>query len=165
MKMHHMKRKGFRFSPCVASRVEKRNPFRFNAASKIARRTHANAPPSASFYLRGGGGSGMNCAAATAVCRALPFKVPMPLLNMLCLVSVSIVSNSTAPHKSAAKNTRGWAGAALSIDARCSMDWQPPVHPARQNGQAWRLIKFCGAVAGATPLGVPLTEEKRPLHL
>ena len=53
--MHHMKRKGFRFSPCVASRVEKRNPFRFNAASKIARRTHANAPPRASFYLRGGG--------------------------------------------------------------------------------------------------------------
>ena len=28
-----------------------------------------------------------------------------------------------------------------------------------------KLLKFCGAVARATPLGVPLTEEKRPFHL
>ena len=43
--------------------------------------------------------------AATAVCRALPFKVLMPFLNMLCLVSVSIVSNSTALRKWTAKRS------------------------------------------------------------
>ena len=104
MKMRHMKRKGFRFSLRDAARAEKRNPFRFTDVREISRRTHANAPPRASFYLRGGG-SGMRANAATAVCRALPFKVPMPILNMLCLVSASIVSNSTAPRKSAAKRS------------------------------------------------------------
>ena len=69
-----------------------------------------------------GGGSDMRVNAATAACRCLPFKVLMPILNMLCLVSAHIVSNSTAPRKSAAKNIPRWTGAALSIDARCSMD-------------------------------------------
>ena len=45
--------------------------------------------------------------AATAVCRCSPFKVLMSILNMLCLVSVHIVSNSTAPRKSAAKKRFG----------------------------------------------------------
>ena len=64
-----------------ATRVEKRNPFRFIAVRKSrAGRTLTRLHARLSIFE--GGGSGMLVNAATAACRALPFKVLMPFLNI-----------------------------------------------------------------------------------
>ena len=76
----------------------------------------------------------MRVNAATAACRCLPFKVLMPILNMLCLVSAHIVSNSTAPRKSAAKNcwpkfkTGILERSKLESFGRSKLDTRPPVY-------------------------------------
>ena len=78
----------------------------------------------------------MRVNAAAAACRALPFKVPMPILNMLCLVSASMVSNSTAPRK--------WA--------KASRDGLGLLYPLRSQADSGREAGLYGlsAVIGRT---------------
>ena len=115
--MRHMKRKGFRFS----------------TVRKITRRTHANAPPRASFYLRGGG--------LRHACERGYGRLPLLTVQSFHADSQhafpfvgSNIPNPIIPRKSAA-TASGWAGTALSIE--------PPdaTRPRRPTRPPWQLYE------------------------